>query len=113
MQVTIQTDISDNFIVNLIHTAGFSIGYWAETAQLDQDNQTYMVKESESDDDFVITYRRIGKSIEELLAGKSDVRQSIIDYLRKAVTEDDASYVDSDVADVVIQWAIFGDVVYG
>jgi hypothetical protein len=113
MQVTIQMDISDEFIGDVIDTAGYGIGYWVETAVWDEDGKTYTITEQETADEFVITYRRIAKSIEELIAGKSNVRDSIIDNLRKAVTEDDGSYVDADVADVVIQYAIFGEMVYG
>ena len=113
MQVIIQVDISDEFIGDVIDTAGMSIGYWASEATQDDDQKTYTVTESESGDEFVITYRRIVKSIEDLISGKGNIAEDILGNLRTAVTDSDASYVDSEVADAVIQYAIFGEVVYG
>jgi hypothetical protein len=112
MQVTIQVDISNQFIDDLIDTAGMSIGYWASEATQDDEQETYTVTEQESGDEFVITYRRIAKSLEDLIAGKGKIAKEILSNLRTAVMEDDASYVDSEVADSVIQYAIFGEIVY-
>jgi hypothetical protein len=112
MQVTIQMDISSQFIDDLIDTAGMSIGYWASEATQNNWDETYTVTEQESGDEFVITYRRIVKSLEDLIAGKGDIIQEIKENLRTAVMEDDASHVDSEVADSVIQYAIFGEIVY-
>lgn len=56
---------------------------------------------------------KIVKAIQTILSNTLTISSSIYDMLAKAVRENDAGYIDADVADVVLQVAVLGEIVYG
>jgi hypothetical protein len=106
----------------LIEMAGFGINYWASKAVVDGEAMTYTVTESDShDEDKPVTktlaYADIARVLLEIASGKYEVgypREHAQQYLTTLQAGDpDAGVIDSDIGDVVIQIAMFGELVYG
>jgi hypothetical protein len=89
----------------LCEQAGYGIGYWADAAHLELDSYTVM----ETDEGRLEIPRvRVEQVLTQLEAGQHNLRAD----LRKAAISGDAGEWDSEVADVLIQLAAFGEVVY-
>jgi hypothetical protein len=89
----------------LCEQAGYGIGYWADSATFSPDCYTVM---ETGEGRIEIPRIRVEEVLTELEAGQYDVR----DDLRAAAISGDAGEWDSEVADVLIQLAAFGEVVY-
>ena len=105
-------------IENIICDAGVWIGYWASNGVVDETNQTYIITEEEAHDgegarDFTLTYTDIVRAMVKLAKGEVAVRQDIREAINEAFINYDESDLDGEVADVIIQVACFGDVIYG
>ena len=105
-------------IENIIADAGMMIGYWATSAVVDSDKQTYTITEEEAHDDegardFIITYTDIVEAMMKLASGEVAIRSDIREAIGEAFINYDESDLDGEVADVIIQVACFGDVIYG
>lgn len=97
----------DDFL-DLVDTAGYGIGYWAFSGAVDSKWNTYTVKYFDDGErkEVVISIWMIESAIEKILNGEVQCGYDIRKYIR----EDD---IDAEVADVIIQVAAFGEVVYG
>jgi hypothetical protein len=105
IEITVSGTIDDDFILDVIDAAGYGIGYWAARAVVDGDERTYAVTEADTGKVYRLTFADIADSIGTLAQGWDDART--------AVLEDDAGYIDANLGDVIIQWACFGEIVYG
>lgn len=56
---------------------------------------------------------QLARAIEKILNGEIRVNDRILDELQRTVYNDDACYADAETADVAVQAAAFGEVVYG
>ena len=105
-------------IENIICDAGMMIGYWATKAVVDSTKQTYTITEEEAHDDegardFTITYTDIVEAMMKLATGEVAIRSDIREEIGNAFINYDESDIDGEGADVIIQVACFGDVIYG
>lgn len=103
-------NIDKQFVLDVIDTAGYGINYWADAAQLNEDNETYKVFESDpngpnADGIYPLTFADIAKAMQELAPDW--------DPIRRAIVEEDAGEIDSMMADLIIQHACFGEIIYG
>ncbi len=96
---------------SIVDTAGYAIGYWASSAVVD-DTGSYSVTDSDDRKTYVVTRATVEQAALDL-----HLKSPLNKYLQRAiellVVEGDASDVDADVADVLIQQACFGQVIYG
>lgn len=104
--------LTDEDIANLIDCAGYGIGYWATTATHDSDAKTYRVVESQEAAGETkrmaarLTYDNLRRAFNVLFeSGK------LPDWQMREIQDDDLGF-DSEVADMVIQQAMFGQIVY-
>lgn len=119
IKVQLEFELSPEFIADVIDQAGYGIDYWATSAVFDDEAQTYTV--TEMDDETtgspgstrILTYRIIAWAMQEIAAGKADLCRQIVSDIVTAIREGDAAEIDSEDADCIIQWAMFGDIVYG
>lgn len=103
-------NIDEQFILDIIDAAGYGIDYWAETAEIDEAAKTYTVAEWDpngpaEDGKYTLTFQSIVESIQALAPDW--------DPIRRAVVEEDAGEIDSAMADIIIQQACFGEIIYG
>ena len=106
--------LTDADVVNLVDCAGYGIAYWAASATLDEDAKTYRVLESslelaagEAPADKTLSFDEIRAAF-VLLAHDG----KLPDWQMREIADNDLSF-DSSVADVVIQQAMFGEILFG
>jgi hypothetical protein len=96
----------------IVDMAGYGIQYWAEKATVDDNLYTVEYLDPEDDEKLVIaeiTPLMIASSWEKILNGEVEVSSYYADCLRVA----DCGEIDADVADVMIQIAIFNKIIFG
>jgi hypothetical protein len=94
------------------------IGYWSfgrNYVWSDDGPTSVEIKQDDEDDDTWHTVDRsaIRKGITRLLSGDMKVHESYVDMLRKADRHNDAGDIDAEIADLIVQAAVLGDIVYG
>ena len=112
-------NIDSEMIEDIIDTAGYGIGYWATTATLDRLAETYTIEfdgEDFSDAPLnsglvVLTYAKIANAIHKIIDG-GVVNDSLTQELNDTITSGEMD-IDSEMADCIIQLAIFNEIVYG
>ena len=118
--ITITKTLDAELFDDIIDTAREGIGYWAH--RLIQDIPTETVKVIfdgvDFDDDSplatgekTITYQGITDAIESLLKGDAKCGNYILEQLRDYLNGEPT--LDTDLADVIIQVATLGEIVYG
>lgn len=121
-------DISDESLDCLIEMAGYGIAYWASEATQDDEARTYTIIENEEGENevHVIPFDKIKeafwrvanpgakiKGLNQNHTVKTYALNAIKDGLEEGNGDIDAGHIDADLADIVIQVAAFGEVVYG
>lgn len=100
---------------DLVDTAGYGINYWCDRAVVDEDLCNYTVHDSEDDKEFVLGASALCDAI--LRIAFDHTRLRVGDGYRSTactyVFDREQVDYDADFADVVIQVACFGEVVYG
>lgn len=117
--------ISKDSLDCIIEQAGYGIAYWAVSATQDDDAKTYTIKENEEGEFKVHTLSYV--KLEDTFWMIADswqtlgLNSTIRSYFFKAVSDGiddgkgdiDAGHMDADAADVLMQFACFGELVYG
>lgn len=98
-------------IEDTIDTAGYSIGYWAESAQVDTEKQTYTITPQPDVRDgnlvkqlHVITYSDFWQAMKTLMNDNPRIKE--------AVKSPDDADLDGFDADLIVQQAAFGKEVF-
>jgi hypothetical protein len=101
-------------VVNLIDCAGSGIGYWAASGHVDEAAKTYRVIErsdelpdGDAPTDKTLTFDEISTAFVALAAA-----DKLPDWQMREIAEDDLGF-DATVGDLVVQWAMFGEIVFG
>ena len=115
-----------NFLASVLVTAvEGGIDYWADVgnytwAQDDRGNLTGASVEVKERDERELTdkwipidLKIIAAGISSIKSGKVNMNPKIVGYVTMSDVENDASEVDSEVADCIVQAALFGQLVYG
>jgi len=94
------------------------IGYWSigrNYVWSDDGPATVEIREEEEEEGpwHLVDRSAIRKGIALVLSGDTRVHESYVDTLRKAERELDSCEIDGELADIIVQAAILGDVVYG
>ena len=117
MRLKVEIDIRVNHaaIVEIMQTAfGGGINYWAtEVKGVDLNTFAYGLGEIDITDEDGLTYSitvdDVYKGI-EMYIEKGNYPYDIIDYYEREI---DMCQIDADVADMIIQYACYGNVIYG
>lgn len=102
-KIEMELSVTKEDIECIIEMAGYGIGYWADEAIVREDS--YVVHEEEGDW-HELNYNDIVKGI-ELYIKNGNKPYNILDGF-----ELDSGEVDSEVADMIIQYACFGTIEY-
>lgn len=92
---------------DLADLAGYSIGYWADSAHLEPDQ--YTIVEEDSGAMHMIPRVRMEQVMTQVAAGGYEVTEG----LREAVRSGDLGELDGGDVDALFQLCAFGEVVYG
>lgn len=118
-QTTVTFKVETDTIENVIDQAGYIIGYWASEGAYDRIGKTYTVWETEAHDTdetdrkFVLTYHDIVRALIKVANRQVKVNRSISDACADLLYGGEGDLFDADCADVIIQVACFGEIVYG
>jgi hypothetical protein len=97
--------------------AGMSIDYWAETATHDEANQTYTITLlPDCVDTFetkTVTYQDLYEASKKLASGEVSVNPTTKAVCQQLVTDPSDVDYDATDADVIVQVALFGEIVFG
>lgn len=106
MKVKMDLVVTKEDIEDIIDTAGYGIGYWAHKAVVGKD--TYTITDDEGT--YVLTYKDIVRGIKFYIDDNNS--QNIVEY-RDGNMVVGSCYIDSEIADMIIQYACFGEIIYG
>jgi len=114
--INITKAIDHDMVEQVVDTAGYSIGYWAHTAFVDSDAETYRItwdgdETPRGEGDYTLTYREIAVAIGKIATMEAQVARFIYDGLHQWLNGNDS--MDGDLADVIIQIALFDEIIYG
>ncbi len=84
--------MSDEDILDVIDACGYGIVYWCHLAEIDENARTYTIHSDHMPMPVELSFDRIAE-----LASKYD----------------DVADIDSIAGDILIQTAVFGDVIFG
>lgn len=122
LNIEIKKEISSSFIDGIFATAiEGGINYWCVSAHTTENEKGEIVSavfaEDEPQDEnkptFTVTSEGILEALKKLCERTVKVRSDIHDDVMRAIMEDDAGQIDSDLADTIIQIACFNELVYG
>lgn len=120
----VSVDVTDEEVTDMIDTAGYGIGYWAERAVVDEVKRQYTVtpdEEARRDPamakDFIINFDDVVRVLVEFATGQHELgypREYAQKWLADKVKHGDgAGNLDSTIMDCVIQQCAFGEIVFG
>jgi hypothetical protein len=114
-KILIALEVSDEAIIDIIDGAEEGgIGYWATRSVHDKANRTLAITDSQDNKTITITYDQIVNAISDLVNRKVSISTHITDAITSDLaSEDYGCHMDAECYDVIIQVALFGDVVYG
>lgn len=98
--------ITDEDIGDIIDTAGYGIGYWAKSAVVDDENGLYIITD-EDDQVYELRYVDIVRGVKMYIENGNKPYNIIYE------NGVDTCNIDSVVADMIIQYACFGEIIYG
>lgn len=114
---TVKYEIPDEVIDVIIDMAGYGIAYWATSAARFPEARKYKVYVAEDDETFTVSYNELAEALVQVATRDSG---SYVDsYARQTLMEiqDGEEFpggdIDADLADVIVQLAIYGEVIYG
>lgn len=110
---------ADQFSKDVIVTARCgAIGYWAQEVGYYASIGAMMIDEfdeetGETTDSHVVNAASIREAINSILLGSVSVNRDIAMCIWQGNKDKDAGMIDADAADVIVQVACFGQIVYG
>ena len=123
-KATITVELDDSFMETLVDMAGYGIAYWAQEIYLHTQPETVsgvitVTPHEEFIDEFpakTLDYRTLAWALQEIAKG-GIVNSYLTEYARNVLLgengEPDAGNIDSELADVVVQYAMFQKIVFG
>lgn len=111
-------NITDEDIVELLEMGG--IGYWADSAEIDTEKRLYKVTldkqtawECDGKEEYYLHFDDIAQTVVSLGMRELECWTDSVDGARDYLESLDVTYMDSLVADSVVQFVIFGELVFG
>ena len=113
MQVALTFELTSSDFADIIDTAGYAIGYWADEAEYDSVSDTYSVSCEEGAEIHTICKSDAERAMALIAEDRIDIAGDIRDDVMTAIREKDYSYIDGYASDAIVQVACFKEIVYG
>lgn len=111
-------EVPDSDLEVLLEMAGYGIAYWASAMKVNGRKVTII--DSEDNTVYSTNYTALAQALVDIGTGAKDsgYAEYARYYLRDLTGDDDdkeyaAGHIDSDLADHVVQYAAFGNLVFG
>lgn len=111
VKVNLEVKVTEEDMEVIIDTAGYGIGYWCSKA-VEKENG-YEVYEDEEDKWHKLSYQDILKGIKMYIEKGNHPYNILSQDIATGDSILDSGEVDSEVADLIIQYACFGEIIYG
>ena len=111
----IEYTLTDEELECMLEMAGYGCNYWADSMDIADDYSKVIFHDCEQNLTHTLTREDIEKSIISIAECKKDVKLHI-SYRHQVfgyIVDNDQTVCDSDMADWIIQNAIYGEVIYG
>jgi hypothetical protein len=115
-KLTMDHVITKDQFLDLVDTAGYAIGYWADRAEVHWGNASdpkYTVWEEAGGGRRDITPAMIEQAMVDVYMGNVGISKGIKDSVTSAIMEEEYGDIDGEAADALVQIALFGCIVYG
>ena len=120
-EVKIVHEVSEEFLFDILTTAAEGgIGYWAsydvdraEDLSVTRIHHICAAEDGEEELGNDIDARAVAHALALIAAGKTNLNNYYINIIMKAVVDDDSCELDAYDCDVIVQVALFDEVVYG
>ena len=106
VKVTTERVFTEETILDVIELAGYGIGYWAVRGDIDTVHKVYQITEKD-DNVHNLPFNLIAQAL-----GNLPEKYRGTDYDLDEMEAGEV-YMESADADSVIQWALFGELVFG
>lgn len=110
----------NEFISDILETALFgAIQYWATVVKVARNEQDQIIgialtdHVEEGQQILKVTQVSINQAIKKVIDPEFEVREDIQDAIARASRRNDAGDIDAEAADVLVQAALFNEIVYG
>lgn len=118
LKVEIERELSQEFISDIICTAfEGGINYWCNTADptvVDKQYVSAVLYDAEDENKaHTLTSEAMVEAIKGIMEGTYQCRSDIREAITKGIIDLDGGYIDADGADVIVQFAVFKELVYG
>ena len=118
--ITAPIEIPDEMVDELLSGAYFGAHYWATSLSTALEDEKGAITVGWYDDESdprsrqskTITRQALARGLAEIAFGKG-ARSDLVAHARRAILEKDAGEVDSEIADVALQYALFDKIVFG
>ncbi len=107
LTLTLNLNITKEQIDEIIDTAGYGIGYWAKVAIIDDDYYQVVCEDGVR---YILTNDAICTGINQYITN-GNMPYNIMEFDGNNINLD-TTMVDSVVADMIIQYACFGEIIY-
>lgn len=116
--ITQEVEIPSDDLVVLLDMAGYGVSYWCTLMETDEDEQVVRVRTDEAPSVLtVIPFGTLAKVLVEMTTADMIVAEYARDYFKDLTSEDGREWAagnfDSDLGDIVLQLAMFNEVIYG
>jgi hypothetical protein len=121
MNLHIRVPVAPEFLSDVLETALYgAIDYWCAKAKVHQEVvqgtkliMSIDVREEGETEFHEITHASMVEAIQKICENEVTVTEEIRSSIYAAVTENDAGQIDATAADVIVQVAALGEIVYG
>lgn len=118
LKIEIEKELTQEFLADIINTAvEGGIDYWIGSIDWNRDEKgNYLevtVVPEDEEEEKTVKIEQLPEVLKKIIEGTFACRKDIRDSITSAVLEVDAGDIDADCADVIFQFACFGELVYG
>lgn len=107
LNLTLELNITEEQLDDIVDTASYDIGYWASFIGYDEGK--YNIVEIDDDKSHVLSHEDVINAIIKYI-NDYDSAKTILDLSNNTI---DTELVDGEAADIIMQYACFGELIYG
>lgn len=120
--ISVTVTIDEKFIDEVLVTGAEHIGYWCNRLYIDSQTGHAVIdevldeglpREGANLQRHRITFGAIASALGGMVSGINPARADLVEHARRAVLDNQPVEIDAELADVIIQYALFGRIVYG
>lgn len=110
-KVMLEIELSDEFLDDVIEAAlAGGIQYWASI--MGRSGKVYAIRDDDEGKRMLLTHEAVARGITKALSKDFCLNDTIRATIYRGASQSDAGDIDAEAADVIVQAAMFGGIVY-